>query len=245
MARLIILSCSRLKRKQSAALPAIQRYDGPAFRLLRRYFQRTGEQLETFILSAEFGLIRHDQLIPDYERRMTLQRACELSTQVTRQAEQLLQSPLRPRKKSHLFINLGQTYLKAFDLTSQFITANYNLKLASGSSGRRLSEMYEWLYGPKVLAKQMLQCRPMIGVTRLRGIEIKLAPEKILNIARKAMIEAGERSSAYQSWWVQVDGCCVSPKWLVSLLTGLPVSAFHSDEARRVLSELGVEVRRR
>jgi hypothetical protein len=34
----------------------------------------------------------------------------------------------------------------------------------------------------------------------------------------------------------------VGVKRLVSLLTGLPVSSFHTDAARRVLSQLGVDV---
>ena len=36
MTRLLIVACSRAKRPDAGSLPAIDRYDGPAFRLLRR-----------------------------------------------------------------------------------------------------------------------------------------------------------------------------------------------------------------
>jgi hypothetical protein len=44
--------------------------------------------------------------------------------------------------------------------------------------------------------------------------------------------------------YVVVDEQQVAPKWLVSQLFGLPVNAFATDEARRVLAHLGIEVRR-
>jgi hypothetical protein len=48
----------------------------------------------------------------------------------------------------------------------------------------------------------------------------------------------------YQSWYVVVDNQRVAVKWLVSQITGLPVSAFVSDEARRLLVQLGIKVTR-
>jgi hypothetical protein len=64
-----------------------------------------------------------------------------------------------------------------------------------------------------------------------------------MKIARNALLSkrVGVNSSRL-TWYVAVGGQRVGPKWLVSQVTGLPVSAFHTDEARRVLQQLGVEV---
>src|SRR5690348_4465403 len=82
MQRLLILSCSQRKRPDLELLPAMDRYDGPSFRVLRRFLsQRPTERLTVYILSAEFGLIPATLPIPDYDRRMTPQRARELQPQ--------------------------------------------------------------------------------------------------------------------------------------------------------------------
>ena len=55
---MLILACSRRKRPDDGLLPAIERYDGPAFRVLRRYLrERPAGAPDVFILSAEHGLI--------------------------------------------------------------------------------------------------------------------------------------------------------------------------------------------
>ncbi len=59
--RLLILSCSRRKRLDKDLLPAVERYDGPAFRVLRRFLREMPfEAPDVPILSAEYGLIPHD-----------------------------------------------------------------------------------------------------------------------------------------------------------------------------------------
>src|ERR671937_639945 len=77
--RLLIVACSRRKRADPGLLPAIERYDGPAYRVLRRYLrQHPSQPPDVLILSAELGLVLHTQPIPAYDRLMTPQRAREL-----------------------------------------------------------------------------------------------------------------------------------------------------------------------
>ena len=71
-----------------------------------------------------------------------------------------------------------------------------------------------------------------------------MTPDEVLTAARQALVEGRGRPSNYRSWYVQVDDQRVGPKWLVSQLTGLPVSAFVADEARRALRQLGIPVYR-
>lgn len=82
--RLLILACSATKRPDNALLPALHRYDGPAWRTLRAYLDRAGahaDDLEVYALSAEFGLFPAIQPIPNYDRRMDMARAVELRPQ--------------------------------------------------------------------------------------------------------------------------------------------------------------------
>jgi hypothetical protein len=62
MRRLLILACSQRKNPARGKLPAIDRYDGPAFRVLRKYSRDSAANLPTvLILSAKHGLIAADQ----------------------------------------------------------------------------------------------------------------------------------------------------------------------------------------
>ncbi len=83
LSKLLLLACSQRKRFDSGVLPAIDRYDGPIFRLLRRYFQQNLLPLvDTKILSAKYGLISADHLLPYYDRRLTKEQSATLSNQV-------------------------------------------------------------------------------------------------------------------------------------------------------------------
>jgi hypothetical protein len=82
------------------------------------------------------------------------------------------------------------------------------------------------------------------GKTCIRGIEVELTPEQVFDVARSALAKNPCGAARYYAWYVRVDNQRVSAKWLVSQLTGLPVSAFVTDEARRVLARCGIKVER-
>ena len=80
---LLIVSCSQRKRSESRLLPAIERYDGVYFRLLRKALREDywPENLDALILSAKYRLIDMATPIDSYEQRMTRSRATELKIQ--------------------------------------------------------------------------------------------------------------------------------------------------------------------
>lgn len=243
MSKLLVLSCSQSKRYECSRLPAIQRYDGPSFRLLRRYLKDSDEEIGIYILSAKYGLIPHTRRIPFYDQRMTKHRAQELERKIKGQAQQLFSSELHRQKIGHqLFINLGKDYLQAFEPAYPLFASGSIVTTASGATGKRLANMYDWLYGSDSSLRQPASLELVTGRAMLRGVEIALTKDQVLTFARKALKHADKAAFSYQSWYVRVDNIRVSPKWLVSSLTGLPVSTFHSDEARRVLAQLGMEV---
>jgi hypothetical protein len=237
--RLLILSCSRKKRASSRLLPALERYDGPAFQVLRKFIVECpaeASKLDIRILSAKFGLIPAAQPIPCYDKVVTEHQATVLNPKVLAEMERLLTR----RKYRKLLINVGQNYLPALAGYEALVSSDMEVTQALGSSGRRQTMLRDWLRGEPQLP---LPITPQ-GRARIRGIEIVLTPEEVMERACRALASGDGDSQAFQSWYVQVNGHQVSPKWLVSQLAGLPVSNFVSDEARRVLAQLGIEVRR-
>jgi Family of unknown function (DUF6884) len=102
------MSCSQRKRAESRLLPAIERYDGPTFRVVRHFLQeRPSKPLDIFIVSAKFGLIPSDQPIPNYDQRMTPFRIQELHPQIIAELKNIRSSQFY----QELCLCMGKDYL--------------------------------------------------------------------------------------------------------------------------------------
>jgi hypothetical protein len=240
--RLLILSCSQRKRPEAGLLPAIERYDGPAFWVLRRFLREQPEkvrQLDVFILSAAYGLISAEYPIRDYDQVMTSQRAAELHDEVLG----ILTSSLSGNNYGSVCLAMSKAYLAALEGWSALIPQGVRVVLTDGPQGVKLAKLKRWLWGDiQDHAEDKQREAKIRGYARIRGVEVAMTPEQVLGIARSALSEGRGMSDCYYSWYIQVDNQRIAPKWLVSQLTGLPVSAFVSSEARRFLAQLGVEV---
>jgi hypothetical protein len=237
--RLLILACSQRKRSDPGLLPAIERYDGPQFQVLRKFCRElpdTRKELNLYVVSARFGLIRGSELIPAYDYKMTKGRAQTLCLQTLKKFKTIIEQG----SYDELFFNLGQSYLEVLSGYENLIPSRMKVFVAQGSVGRRQGELRDWLYKYGLLQAPSAAIHQ--GEARLRGIEITLSRDEVLALARKKLNDNHQGAGNYQVWYVQVDEKRVAPKWLVSQLTGLPVSSFHSGEARRMLQQLGVEV---
>jgi hypothetical protein len=242
MRRYLLLGCSNAKVQDEGELPAIVRYDGPLFRVLRRYMrERLGKHSmgngipDVSVLSAEFGLIPGYYPIPHYDRQMTHQRAMELRPQAFEKLGHILKAT---EAYQELFICMGRDYLQVLDGWEALIPFGLAVKVSKGSMGKQQAELYDWLRGE---SPSPPSSTPQ-GKVRIRGTQIDLTSQQVLDAARHALAREKGDPSRYQSWYVQVDDWRVAPKWLVSQITGLPTSAFVTDEARRVLAQLGIEV---
>ena len=239
--RLLVLSCSQKKRPDPGLLPAIERYDGPMFRVIRKFLRECPSEtqnLDIFILSAEFGLIPATKRIGDYYHRMTPHRAVELQPQVLAELKRVLED----HQYKELFISVGQDYLGALAGYGVLVSGDLKVTVSNGGRGRKQAELYTWLRGglPNLLHRTVATSQR--GSIRIRGIEITLTPDEVLGAARRALAEDRGDPTRYWAWYVQVDDQQVAIKWLVSQLTGLPVSDFTTGEARRVLGQLGIKV---
>lgn len=237
----LLLGCSQRKHATPSQLPALERYAGPQFQVLHKWLHTHSMQdmqVDIAILSARFGLLTSTDLIPAYDQHMTPARAAELRPQIMARLKELLsQKPYR-----RICISLGRDYRRAIENLDALIPSSSEVTWVQGTQGRRLALLYEWLYQDDHL--QEIRRVPPRGRARLQGVEIALSPDQVLARARQALTNADGSPLPPTTWYVEVDGRRVGPKWLVSQLTGLPVSAFHSLEARRVLMQLGIQVNR-
>lgn len=221
-------------------LPALDRYDGPMFRVLRRFLRvnpNEGMLLDIFILSALYGLIPADYMVENYDSAMPVKPPDEMRDKVSRAFAHLIESGY-----SSVCLALGQRY-------SALLNGYLNIEGKTGiveiraSQGKRLTLLKSWLSGgrgdtPKVKPKSKPQA---LGKACLRGTCIIKTSEEVIEHALTALQMDDKEASGFRDWYVEVKGRCVAPKWLVSSMTGIPVSAFTSSDARLVLARLGIE----
>jgi hypothetical protein len=143
MKRLLILACSSRKRSDQSLLPAIQRYDGPSFRVLRKYLRSVSdEDLKVLILSAEFGLIADHEPIPNYDRLMSTLRAVQLRPKVISEFAKVI-GEVAP---TSMLISAGQTYMRAMPDLQSVQAQGVAVRVADGPPGKKLSRLHDWLY---------------------------------------------------------------------------------------------------
>lgn len=246
--RCLLLGCTKAKRPDADKLAALYRYDGPYFRVYRRYLNKIAEAregIDLFILSAQYGLISEHHMIPVYDCRMTKTRIGELRPQVSRVLKRLFNH----NSYSELFVLLGADYFSALPDLKLIMPATTNVILSKGAQGVKARQLKYWLYGNSIDHKLLNLNNRFIskhikGMAYIRGLTLSLSPLKVLELIRKELIVEEKNWCNFRDWYVQIDGKRVSPKWIVSRLTQLPVASFTSGEARRVLCQLGIPVKR-
>jgi hypothetical protein len=140
--RLLILSCSQRKAPAKGRLPAIDRYDGPAFRVLRKYLREGPAEVPTvLILSAKYGLIESERQIPWYDHRLSNASADRLRPRVLEVARHVLRShPWRA-----VGLCAGKEYQSALSGLAELMPAGVRLDLIAGGLGKRLAALRDWL----------------------------------------------------------------------------------------------------
>lgn len=175
-------------------------------------------------------------MIHRYNAQMNPRRAAELNPEVLEETKKIFAS----KRYGRLFICAGKDYLPALKGYDLLIPPKLEAIVATGSSGCRQAVLHDWLHnGPPPEVKVSSQGKAVIC-----GKKIALTPEQIIDIASQALAKEKGDPFGYQAWYVPINGHRIAPKWLVSQLTGLSVGSFHTDEARRVLAQLGIRVLR-
>jgi len=142
MDRLLIIACSQRKTPLKRPVPAIDRYDGPAFRVLRRYLRADNAIVPTvLILSAKYGLIAADRKIRDYDRRLSRAVARELQPHVLEAARDVLGAKIWHA----VGICAGRDYQLALEGLAGLIPEGVRVDVIRGGQGSRLAALRNWL----------------------------------------------------------------------------------------------------
>ena len=146
--RLLILSCSQRKHETQELLPAIERYNGPLFFVLRRFLRECplqARQLDVYILSAAYGLIPGDFPTVWYDQKINVARIAELQSQVHTTFSDIQ----RDNYASICFV-LGRTYLKAFEGTQNLVPIHAEPIVIYGPMGKKQTQLKKWLWREEV-----------------------------------------------------------------------------------------------
>ena len=234
---LVILGCGQRKKLTSRRLPAIDRYDGPVFRVLRKHTREEPENsAHACILSARFGLIPGTFPIPRYD--FSLAHADHQSLCI--RVEWQLKRTLDVMQPERLFVSVGGSYwpLLADALAREVAPAK--LAVAIGGIGGRASQLAHWLRQATNTCDDPIT-EQACGEATLLGTTVRLSRKEVLQRAARASSRSPAAARRFETWHVAIGHERVAPKWLVSLLFDKPVSRFRTADARRVLSLLGVD----
>ena len=139
---LLIISCSERKVETPETLAALERYDGPTYRTLRKAMHegRIPKKLDVLIISAKYGLLACQQPADTYNQKMTLKHADKLRPEIQNRLKSFIQT--KRGGYDQVFINLGKTYRQTLD---GFHWGLLSTLEASGGIGQKTSQMKAWL----------------------------------------------------------------------------------------------------
>lgn len=140
---LLIISCSQKKVTNPNLLPAIERYDGPSYKVLRKIMNRSdyNNSLDIAIISAKYGLLNPNEMIRDYDLKMNAKIAATIQKKVV----SALRKQILKKKYENIFINMGENYMLAIDGFDKNMQSKPKIEYAKGKIGERLSKMKKWL----------------------------------------------------------------------------------------------------
>ena len=140
--RVLILSCSHAKVDTPGRMLAINRYDGPTFKVYRKFQSEQSQkaaQIKTYILSAKFGLITDQTPIPNYEQKMTKTRAEEIKPEI---AAYLRDSAY----VGATGIMFCMSPLYRIALTMPVLREGVRIELTPGGIGKKIAKLRRWLH---------------------------------------------------------------------------------------------------
>ena len=139
--RLLIIGCSDKKNSINGFASALELYNGPNYLTLKKLKRENlfPSDVQVVIISAKYGMIFPDQLIENYDQKMTLARAKELKKVLKIKLETYIDE----KGFEECYINLGKTYMQSIE--SVRFPTDIRIFEAKGKIGEKRSEMLNWL----------------------------------------------------------------------------------------------------
>lgn len=143
--RLLLISCSKSKKKNDGFLKAIERYNGVAYKVFKKW-QRENTQthdLDMLILSAEYGLIPPSYYIEWYDKKLSKNESEDLKKNIDLD----LKNYLRYRNYDEVFLHMGKDYRTLMKKSLDEVLNDEKTKIieSEGKIGEKLHELKNWL----------------------------------------------------------------------------------------------------
>lgn len=138
---LLLQSCSARKVETGNQLPALERYDGYFFRIIKKAI-RDGAfdtSLDLRILSAKYGILSPDDHIEYYDQKISTDRAIDLRGDTISELRQLIQT----KGYEKVVINMASEYrhvIRGFDEGFDIIVHEVN-GTGIGEKGHKLKHL--------------------------------------------------------------------------------------------------------
>lgn len=140
---LLVVTCSQRKSNSPGLLPAIDRYNGINYLIIRKAKREKylSKNLDLLIISAKYGIIEPDTEIEYYDLKMTKNLAKKMREFLAPK----LAEKVKSTKYNEIFLNIGEVYKMAIDGWDSDNELDSSIIYASGGIGKRSSQMLQWL----------------------------------------------------------------------------------------------------
>jgi len=140
--RIVIISCSGKKKCFPKAAPALEVYDGPYYKTIRKLKKegQLSDDVKILIISAKYGLLALSDPIEMYDEKISQKSATELnSTILVKLANEISE------QCEELVINLGKDYLPAIEGIDKVLPHTCKIKRIDGTIIQRRQKLKEYL----------------------------------------------------------------------------------------------------
>ena len=128
--RLLIMACGKAKKDEPGK--AINVYDGPSFKVVRKYLRTGSNHLDVKIISAKYGLIDSKDKISPYDLKMGAKSAKIYGNIYGLDFQDLA------LKYDEIFLLGGKNY-------QSIVPEELDIKRAAGKIGEQISQLKAWL----------------------------------------------------------------------------------------------------
>ena len=139
----MIISCSNSKDPRPGLLPALERYTGAWYQVIKKLKRerRFPDNLDILIISAKYGLIDSDTEIENYDQKMKLPRARELRESILNKLTDILSET----RYENILINLGCSYMEVISGFEKIVPVATRVSILQGTIGPRKRDMRKWI----------------------------------------------------------------------------------------------------
>lgn len=139
---LLVLGCSKAKTNTTEPLPAIERYDGPTFRMVRKmFFDGLHLDVDLAVLSGKYGFLQPSSRIPNYDFRLLPGGPPPAEAGTWRQD---LLKQVGSRHYKEVFLAMGPDYRRALgELHVKYGRTKF--QTSEGTNGTRLAQTKRWI----------------------------------------------------------------------------------------------------